>query len=152
VIDPGECIEGEAGPLLLRAFHAACTRAGCGCGGVVRIVAAVPGFALDRWALVGDDPPPMLSSGELEEEYDDPDEQERAARFVAAFGVPWATLDHRLLNGQLSLWDTPEIRTWLWDPETTCAQLLELRRYTGDRPSVAARALLTCFEYRRCVQ
>jgi hypothetical protein len=145
VIDPGECIEGEAGPLLLRAFHV-------GCGGVVRIVAAVPGFGLDRWALVGDKLPPMLSPAELEEEYDDPDEQEIGSRFVAAFGVPWTTLDDRRLVRQLLLWDAPAIRGWLSDPETTCEQLLELRRYTGDRPSVAARALLTCFEYRRCVQ
>jgi hypothetical protein len=141
---PGECIEGEAWPAAAAGVSCGVQRArAAGADGDrVRIVAAVPGFGLDRWALVGDKPAPMLSPAELEEEYDDPSEQEIGSRFVAAFGVPWTTLDDRRLGRQLLLWDAPAIRGWLSDPETTCEQLLELRRYTGDRPSVATRALL----------
>jgi hypothetical protein len=148
-----EGVEAEAGPLLIRAFAIPCARPGvCNCGGIVTLVASVPEFGLDRWALIGDHAPPALSLETYREEYSDPDEQEAAQLFVAGFGVPWAVLDERLLSGQRKLWDVPEVKEWLAMPGTTCEQLLTLRRYTGERPSQASRAIMLMADYRRCVQ
>lgn len=150
-MNPCDMVEAEAGPLLLRAFHDPCVRPEtCGCAGIVRIVASVPKWGLDRWALVGDSVPPALSADTLEDEYSDPSEQEAGARFVAAFGLPWATLDARVLDGQRQLWEVPPVREWLADAGTTCEQLFTLRRFVGDKPSAAARAIVACHDYRRC--
>lgn len=152
-MNPLEGLEVEAGSLLIRAFTIPCARpATCGCAGVVTLVASVPDFELDRWALIGDHAPPAMAVEIYEEEYDDAGEQEAGMLFVAAFGVPWAALEERILSGHRRLWSVPEVQEWLAIPDVSCEQLLELRRYTGDRPSQASRAIVMMADYRRCVQ
>jgi hypothetical protein len=151
-VNPLEDVEAEIGPLLVRAGHTPCLEPDtCTCEGIVWLVASVHEWELDRWALVGIQPPPM-DLDRLEEAYSDPDDQELGSRFVAAFGVPWAALDDRLLKGHQRLWQVPEVQDWLLLEQTTCEQLLTLRTYTGDRPSQASRAIVLLADYRRVVQ
>lgn len=151
-MNPLEGIEVEAGPLLIRAAFSPCLEPEtCTCPGLAWLIASVPDWALDRWALVGIQPPPV-DLEDVEEAYSGMDDCELAQRFIAAFGVRWDVLDDRLLKGQQRLWKVDEVTDWLLLEETTCEQLLTLRRYTGDRPSQASRAIMLMSDYRRCVQ